>query len=635
MNFGFVKIACATPFINVADCFFNAKEIIKNIKIAHKNEAFLVNFPELCITGYTCNDLFFQKALINDCKAALKLIIEETKNLNITFVVGMPVEYENKLFNCGVVIYNGKILGIVPKTHLANYNEFYEKRYFSSALKDIKQINFLGQDVYFGTKILFCPKHETNLKFGIEICEDLWSFIPPSSYHTIAGATLILNLSSSNEVILKNNYRKNLISVQSSKNICAYAYASSGEGESTSDLVFSAHNIIAENGNILTETEKFKNDICYAYIDFDHISNERRKYMTFEVDDTSYLKIEYEIEKTEQKNFNRLINKTPFIPTINKDEVFKDTINIQAYGLKKRIEYIDTKTIVIGISGGLDSTHALLVAAKTFEILGYDKKNILAVTMPCFGTTDRTLQNAKKLCNLLGTSILEINIKNSVLKHFEDIGQDPNKHDLTFENSQARERTQILMDIASKQNGFVVGTGDLSELALGFATYNGDHMSMYNVNASIPKTLIKHLINYLAKNCNNNDLKQVLLDILQTPVSPELLPPKNKDQIFQVTEDIIGSYYLHDFFLYNAIKLSFEPEKVYYLAKVAFKDEFDEEYILNCLKTFYKKFFNNQFKRSCMPDAPKVTPVSLSPRGDFRMPSDASSRAFLNRLEKL
>ncbi|MDE6182315.1 MAG: NAD(+) synthase, partial [Eubacteriales bacterium] len=470
----------------------------------------------------------------------------------------------------------------------------------------------------------------------IEVCEDLWSVIPPSSHYALNGANIILNLSASNETAGKSDYRKELVKNQSARCICAYVYSSSGEGESTTDLVFSGHNMIFENGKCLAECEKFKNKLIYADIDIEHINNERRKNTSFEaLQNSKIIILDYSIENV---NFEieRYIDPLPFIPK-NPLEIEKrcnEILDIQAYALKKRIEHIGIKNVVVGISGGLDSTQALIVINHTFELLGYDKKGIIAITMPCFGTTDRTYNNAKKLCEILGTTLLEINIKDSVLKHFEDIGQDVNNHNVTYENSQARERTQILMDMANKYNGIVVGTGDLSELALGFATYNGDHMSMYGVNASIPKTLIKHLINNFANSCNE-ELKNILLDILETPVSPELLPPKKNGNIAQITEDIVGPYELHDFFLYHMIRNNFEPEKIYYLAKKAFDNIYENSILLKWLEKFYIRFFTQQFKRSCLPDGVKVGSVSLSPRGDFRMPSDASMEAFLNRIRNL
>ena len=637
MNYGFIRVAAATPNIKVANCFYNAKCIIENIKKAYENNTNLIVFPELCITGYTCSDLFLQSSLLEDSEKALKNILQETKDLNIICIVGMPIEYKSKLFNCAVCFYKGEIWGIVPKENIPNYGEFYEKRHFNKISEPVKhKFNFFDKPINMG-HILFNVSNVPNFKFSIEICEDLWSVIPPSSNYALNGANVILNLSASNETAGKSEYRKSLIKNQSARCLCAFVYSSSGEGESTTDLVFSGHNMIFENGICLSEAEKFKNGIIYADIDLEHINNERRKNTSFEIiKNDKIITLDYSIESV---NFeiNRYIEKLPFIPKNSLELINRcdEILNIQAHGLKKRIEHIGIKNVVIGISGGLDSTLALIAINKTFEILGYDKKGIIAITMPCFGTTDRTYNNAKKLCEILGTTLLEINIKESVLKHFEDIKQDINNHDVTFENSQARERTQILMDIANKYNGIVVGTGDLSELALGFATYNGDHMSMYGINASIPKTLIKYLIENFANESSNEDLKNILLDILNTPVSPELLPPQKNGNIAQITEDIIGPYELHDFFIYHMIRNNFTPEKIYYLAKKAFDNSYENDILLKWLQKFYVRFFSQQFKRSCLPDGVKVGSVSLSPRGDFRMPSDACVEAFLNKVKNL
>ena len=639
MEYGFIRVASATPNIKVADCFYNSKSIIENIKKAEQNKTSLIVFPELCITGYTCSDLFLQDSLLKDSKKALKEILEQTKHLNITCIVGMPIEFLGKLYNCGVCFYKGKILGIVPKTYIPNYNEFYEKRHFNS-FKNNHIEKFLDRDICdyyinFGN-IVFNVSNIKNFTFAIEICEDLWSVIPPSSIYSLNGATIMVNLSASNEIAGKPIYRKELIKNQSARCICAYIYSSAGEGESTTDLVFSGHNLIFENGRLLRESKLFTNSIIYADIDLEYINSERRRNTTFETIKTeSIYTIDYNMEDI-YFDIDRHIDPLPFVPKDeNKRNIrCKEIIDIQAYGLKKRIEHIGIKNVVVGISGGLDSTHALIVINHTFELLGYDKKGIIAVTMPCFGTTDRTYNNARKLCEIIGTTLLEINIKDAVLKHFEDINHDPNIHDVTYENSQARERTQILMDVSNKYNGIVIGTGDLSELALGFATYNGDHMSMYGVNASIPKTLIRYLIEYFAKN-SNKDLENILMDILNTPVSPELLPPNQNGNIAQITEDIVGPYELHDFFLYNMIRYNYEPEKIYYLAKKAFNNSYDNKTLLKWLEKFYIRFFTQQFKRSCLPDGAKVGSVSLSPRGDFRMPSDASLNGFLERIKKL
>lgn len=639
MEYGFVRVAAATPYIKVADCFYNAKNIIEDIKKAEKNKTSIICFPELCITGYTCSDLFLQDSLLQDSKKALKHIVQETKDLNITCIVGMPIEFLGKLYNSAVCFYKGKILGIIPKTHIPNYNEFYEKRHFNNLSDNAKY--FLNLDEFnncstcFG-KTIFKIENIKNFTFAIEICEDLWSVIPPSSNYAINGANIIFNLSASNEIAGKSIYRKELIKNQSARCICGYVYANAGQGESTTDLVFSGHNLIYENGRILNESIPFENNIIYSDIDLEYINSERRRNSTFKTKQTDdYHIVSYNMENI-SFDIDKYIDPMPFVPKDKdkRDIRCKEIIDIQAYGLKKRMEHIGIKNVIIGISGGLDSTHALIVINRTFELLGYDKKGIISVTMPCFGTTDRTYNNAKKLCEIIGTTLLEINIKDAVLKHFNDINHNPNVHDVTYENSQARERTQILMDISNKYNGIVVGTGDLSELALGFATYNGDHMSMYGVNGSIPKTLIRYLIEYFAKN-SNNDLEHILMDILNTPVSPELLPPNENGNISQITEDIVGPYELHDFFLYNMVRHNYTPEKIYYLAKKAFNNTYDNKTILKWLEKFYIRFFTQQFKRSCLPDGAKVGSVSLSPRGDFRMPSDASFNEFLERIKKL
>ncbi len=631
MLYGFVKCAAITNDISVADFEFNSESIIEKAEEAAKNNTEIAVFPELCITGYTCGDLFLQRRLINGAKKELIKIAERTKELNMLFAVGLPFEYEGQLYNCAAVIFKGRILGIVPKSYIPNYNEFYEKRHFTQAFKEVKEIEFNGETVLFGTNILFINKANLDCVISVEICEDLWTSIPPSCYHAMAGATIILNLSAGNEITGKDVYRKSLVENQSARLLCSYLYCGAGEGESTTDVVFSAHNIICENGKILAESKRFKNGTVYGDIDIEYLIGERRRNSSFKIDSKGYKKVYFELEN---KNFNliRNIDKSPFVPSDEKqrEKRCEEIISIQAMGLKKRISHIGTDKVVIGISGGLDSTHALIVTKRAFEMLGLDTKGIITVTMPCFGTSGRTYNNAVKLCRQFDTSLIEINIKEAVMNHFKDIGHDPDVKNLTYENSQARERTQILMDISSKYGGFVVGTGDLSELALGFATYNGDHMSMYGVNASVPKTLIRFLIKYYADYNADKSVKDTLYDILDTPVSPELLPPKEDDKISQVTEDIVGPYILHDFFLFNMLRCGFEPEKIFKLAQIAFKGEFDDDTILKWLKIFYKRFFSQQYKRSCMPDGPKVGSVSLSPRGDLRMPSDASVRQWIN-----
>lgn len=635
MKFGFIKVAAATINIKVADCIFNSEKIVEVALKAEEKGVNALVFPELSITGYTCGDLFLQSALISSALERLKFIAEATKETELVFVVGLPIESEGKLYNCGAVLKGGKVLGVVPKSSLPNYNEFYEKRHFEEAFKELRELDFFGEKVPFGTNIIFCDKNNKNFKFAVELCEDLWTAIPPSSYHTLAGATVILNLSAGNEITGKANYRKSLVSSQSAKLLCGYAYACAGEGESTTDVVFSAHNLIAENGRCLAESGRFKNEMIIADIDVDYLVSERRKNTSYHTNSSDYIRVYFE-QKEKEFKLDRKIDGSPFVPADEKqrNERCEEIMSIQAYGLKKRIEHIGCQNVVVGISGGLDSTQALLVAHRAFEILGLDTKGIITVTMPCFGTTDRTYNNAVRLCQLLNTTLIEINIKEAVMKHFEDIGHNPQIHDLTYENSQARERTQILMDIASRYNGFVIGTGDLSELALGFATYNGDHMSMYGVNASVPKTLIRYLIENVALN-SEKELREVLLDVLDTPVSPELLPPEKDGSIKQVTEDIVGPYELHDFFLYNMMRCGFESDKIFFLAQNAFNGVYDDKTIMKWLKKFYWRFFSQQFKRSALPDGPKVGSVSLSPRGDWRMPSDACVRLWIEKLEEI
>ena len=635
MKFGFIKCSSVTPDIKVGDCIFNANSIIKGIKESFSNDTEIAVFPELVITGYTCNDLFGQRTLLEDSLKALEFIKSETKNLNIISVIGLPFEYRANLYNCAAVIYKGKTLALIPKTHLPNYNEFYEMRWFTPALKETQYIDFLGDKIPFGTKIIIRSKNLPQLKLAVEICEDLWYVNPPSGFHALAGATIIANPSAGNEITGKAEYRKSLIASQSARTFSGYIYSCAGYGESTTDVVFSGHNIICENGACLRESERFTNSIIYADIDVFRLTSERQKNTSFRAYDEGYTYIDIDF-KENNGEIDRFIDPNPFVP---KDEAKRakrceEILNIQAHGLKKRIDHIGAKNVVIGISGGLDSTQALIVTAKAFDLLNLDKKGIIAVTMPCFGTTDRTYNNAIELVNDLGATLIEINIKDAVRQHFKDIGHDESIKDLTYENSQARERTQILMNIASKYKGFVIGTGDLSELALGWATYNGDHMSMYGVNCSIPKTLIKYLISYYA-DTTHGQLRKTLLDILDTPVSPELLPPDKDGNIAQITEDVVGPYELHDFFLYNMMRLGFEPEKIFYLAQIAYKNKYDTATIYKWLRNFYWRFFSQQFKRSCLPDGPKVGSVSLSPRGDWRMPSDASVNIWLNRLDKL
>lgn len=641
MKHGFIRVAAATPVIRVADCGYNTDKIIEIIEQAVKQEIKLIVFPELCITGYTCGDLFLQDTLLRGAIQSVKKIADYTKGLEPVVVVGFPYVVKDKLYNTAAVIQGGKVLGLIPKLSIPNYTEFYEARHFTSGLVDPIQINFLGEEIFFGSRILFQNSEMPDFVLGVEICEDLWIPQSPSIGHCIAGATIIANLSASDELTGKDTFRRELVKNQSAKLVCGYLYADAGEGESTTDVVFAGHNLIAENGTLLTESTTFMNEVIVTEVDLGKLKSERRRMHTYLGQNTnpyqvipfSFREENYELPEL---TLLRPVDSAPFVPSAKADREkrCRDIIHIQALGLKTRLAHINCHCAVIGISGGLDSTLALLIADKAFELLGLDKKGIIAVTMPCFGTTDRTYQNAIELSKCLGVTLLEIPIREAVELHFRDIGHDKNQHDLTFENSQARERTQVLMDIAGKYNGFVVGTGDMSELALGWATYNGDHMSMYGVNASVPKTLVRFLVEYFADVTTDRKLSDVLMDILDTPVSPELLPPKD-GEISQKTEDIVGPYELHDFFLYYILRFGFEPSKVYRLAKIAFANRYDDQVILKWLKVFYRRFFTQQFKRSCLPDGPKVGSVSVSPRGDLRMPSDASASLWMKELEQL
>lgn len=636
MKYGFIRTAAATPYVKVADCKYNTDNIIACIDEAYGNNTELIVFPELCITGYTCGDLFSQRRLISSAMESISRLKKATINKNIITVIGFPFEYIGNLYNCAAVLYKGSVLAVVPKSFLPNYNEFYEMRWFKEALDDTRLIDFLGEEVPFGTNVVIRSDNMPEFTLGVEICEDLWSVIPPSLNHALAGATIIANPSAGNEITGKDLYRRGLVESQSARIIGGYVYACAGEGESTTDVVYSGHNLICENGITLKESQRFKNSIIYGDIDVYKITSERQKNTSFRTDEGDYTVVNIDF-KPNKGDIDRFVDPAPFVPKDLKKRAKRceEIINIQALGLKKRIEHIGCKNVVIGISGGLDSTQALIVTARAFELAGLDKKGIIAVTMPCFGTTDRTYNNAVNLVNNLGATLIEVNIKKAVMQHFEDIGHNADIHDLTYENSQARERTMILMNMASKYKGFVVGTGDLSELALGWATYNGDHMSMYGVNCSIPKTLIKYLIGYVADTTIDNDLREILVDILDTPVSPELLPPDENGEIAQITEDVVGPYELHDFFLYNMMRLSFEPDKIFYLAQIAFKDKYDKATLYKWLRNFYWRFFSQQFKRSCLPDGPKVGSVSLSPRGDWRMPSDASVNVWMEIMEKI
>lgn len=638
MRHGFVKVAAATPDIRVADVEYNTENICRAIGEACERKAKIIVFPELCITGYTCGDLFTQDVLLEAARRALQHIAKYTEDKDILAFVGMPLAVRGKLYNTAAALNRGKILGFTTKTFLPNYAEFYEMRQFTPGPDQAGHILFEGEQVLFGPQILFEASGMEDLIVSAEICEDVWSPVPPSIQAAIEGATVIVNCSASDETIGKDTYRRELIAGQSARLIAGYVYANAGEGESTTDVVFGGHNIIAENGAVLKEAARYKNEIIYSEFDLKRIVSERRKNTTFQADpDGTLMRVPFTVEmEKEDVELTRVFPKTPFVPSDEsaRAERCEEILTIQAMGLKKRLAHTNSKTAVVGISGGLDSTLALLVTARAFDMLGRDKKDIIAVTMPCFGTTDRTYQNACEMSKKTGATLREVPIAEAVNVHFRDIGQDPEEHDVTYENSQARERTQVLMDIANRTGGMVIGTGDMSELALGWATYNGDHMSMYGVNASVPKTLVRHLVKYAADETKDQELKSVLYDVLDTPVSPELLPPKDGD-IAQKTEDLVGPYELHDFFLYYMLRFGYEPAKIFRLAKRAFEGDYDGEVILKWLKTFCRRFFSQQFKRSCLPDGPKVGTVALSPRGDWRMPSDACAAVWMKELDEI
>ena len=635
MRQGFVKAAAVTPKIKVADTKYNAELILDMMKESTRQGAKIVVFPELCLTGYTCQDLFLQERLLQGAKDALMKLVKESASLDAIFFVGLPFEILGKLYNVAAVFSHGEVLGLVPKSYLPNYNEFYEARHFVSGAELATEVVLPdGSCVPADRDLLFVCEQMPKLRIGVELCEDLWTPNPPSISHALAGASVLVNLSASNELTGKDSYRRELVSGQSARLLAAYIYASAGEGESTQDLVFSGHNIIAENGQILAESKRFGHGILYSEIDVERLCAQRRRMTTFVTEDQTHTEILFSL-KIEETKLTRFIDPAPFVPTDrqNREKRCDEILMIQAMGLKKRLEHTGANAVV-GISGGLDSTLALLVTVRAFDLCGRDHKGITAVTMPGFGTTDRTYDNAVKLIQSLGAEFVEVDICQSVNVHFLDIGQDPSVHDVTYENSQARERTQILMDIANKKNALVIGTGDLSELALGWATYNGDHMSMYAVNASVPKTLVRHLVRYYADTCEDKQLSDTLYDVLDTPVSPELLPPED-GKISQKTEDLVGPYELHDFFLYYMLRQGFSPAKIYRLAKIAFAGTYEDAFILKWLKTFCRRFFAQQFKRSCLPDGPKVGSVAVSPRGDLRMPSDACATLWMEELNTI
>lgn len=650
MTEGFIKVAAAVPRVKVADIAFNLLEIESMMACAEGQGIEFLCFPELSLTAYSCQDLFQQQTLLEEAENALLRILELSRNLHITVMVGIPFYHRGMLFNCAAVVQNGKLQGLVPKTFIPNYNEFYEQRWFTSstALPHPCTVKFCGQNVPFGAKLLFSLN---DVKFGIEVCEDLWAPTPPSSQLAIEGAHLIFNLSASNDIVGKHEYLKSLITGQSARLHCAYIYASCGYGESTQDVVYGGKALIAENGNILAETERFAFDqqIAIAEIDIDRLRAERRKNTSFAKSFELHCHgAEYTVIEQETTNFtpsslplSRYVEPLPFVPKgAELDARCQEILCIQSQGLATRIQHTHAQSVVIGISGGLDSTLALMVCANAFDRLGLSRKGIVGVTMPGFGTTDRTYNNAIKLMKSLGITIREISIKKAVLQHFEDIGHNPENHDVTYENSQARERTQILMDVANQTNGFVIGTGDLSELALGWATYNGDHMSMYAVNTSVPKTLVRHLVHWVAIHVADEESRETLLDIIETPISPELLPADAEGKISQITEDLVGPYELHDFFLYYVLRLGYRPSKIFKLAVRAFDGKndapyYDEATIAKWLETFFHRFFTQQFKRSCLPDGPKIGSCSLSPRGDWRMPSDAVATEWLKECKSL
>ena len=636
MKQGFVKAAAATPDIRVADVAFNTESICKALEEAADNQAKIVVFPELCVTGYTCGDLFTQEVLLESAKHALLKIAAFTADKDLLAFVGVPLSVDGKLYNVAAALNRGEVIGLTTKTFLPNYAEFYEMRQFTPGPKKAREIMFEGNLIPFGPQILFQSTVMEDLVVAAEICEDVWSVVPPSIKAATEGATVLVNCSASDETIGKDSYRRELIQGQSARLIAAYIYANAGEGESTTDVVFGGHNIIAENGTVLREAKRFKNEIIYTEIDIKRLVAERRKNTTFQTAETRELmRVPFYVEYT-KTTLTRKFPKQPFVPQSEriKAKRCEEILIIQAMGLKKRLAHTKAKTAVVGISGGLDSTLALIVTARAFDLLGKDKKEIIAVTMPCFGTTDRTYQNACKMAVSLGATLKEVKIGDAVEIHFRDIGHDPEDHSVTYENAQARERTQVLMDIANKLGGMVIGTGDMSELALGWATYNGDHMSMYGVNASVPKTLVRHLVKYAADDTQDRKLQAVLYDVLDTPVSPELLPPKD-GKIAQRTEDLVGPYELHDFYLYYMLRFGYEPSKIFRLAVETFEDDYDSVTILKWLETFCRRFFAQQFKRSCLPDGPKVGTVALSPRGDLRMPSDACVAVWMKDLANI
>ena len=641
MNYGFVRVAAAIPNVKIGDCKHNAQQIESLIIQAEGKGTEVICFPELCITAYTCGDLFAQQILLDNAEMALISILDFTRSLDIISIIGLPIPYRGTLLNCAAIIQKGKILGIVPKTYLPNYKEFYEQRWFTSGdVHGDNTVLICGQQVPLNRNLIFSTP---SCRFGVEICEDVWAPIPPSSELTLKGAEIIFNLSADNEGVGKHDYLKSLLAQQSARCLCGYVFAGAGFGESTQDVVFAGKALMFENGLLLAESERFsfKEQLVIGEIDVERLRTERRVNTTFgasmaRVKGQNALQIDTELFAPKSFDLSRTISPAPFVPSGRAlNERCEEIFAIQIEGLAKRLVHTQAQTAVIGVSGGLDSTLALLVCAKTFDKLGLPRKGIIGVTMPGFGTTGRTYRNAMELMKSLGITIREISIKKACVQHFEDIGVDAEKHDVTYENSQARERTQILMDVANQMNGLVIGTGDLSELALGWATYNGDHMSMYGVNVSIPKTLVRHLVAWVAESIIDDTSQATLMDIVDTPISPELIPADENGEIAQKTEDLVGPYELHDFFLYYMLRFGFRPSKIFYLAQHAFIGKYTDEVIKKWITIFFRRFFSQQFKRSCLPDGPKVGSCSLSPRGDWRMPSDASAAAWIEECNKL
>ena len=630
---GYVRVAAATPHIRVADCAYNAERILSLMNRAAEDGVRLLCLPELCITGYTCGDLFLQDTLLKEAGDALSHLVGKSSEIPVITAAGVPLSHGGKLFNAAAVFGRGKLLGFVPKTYIPNYNEFYELRHFSPAPRETLTVNFRGSEVPFGVRSIFQCDRERSFRFAVEICEDLWVPAPPSCFHAMAGASVILNLSASDETIGKAAYRRALAAGQSARLVCGYVYADAGRGESSNDMVFAGHNFICENGEVLSESQPFEDGWAAAEIDLRAIEHDRRRINTWGADSLGYSLVSFSLD-VRTSSLRRRVDPHPFVPSDEneKNRRCEAILDMQAAGVVKRVEHTAAKTAVIGISGGLDSSLALLVTARAFAKLNRPMSDIVAVTMPCFGTTSRTRSNAVRLCEAIGIKCREIRIADSVRSHLNDIGASEEVRDVVYENAQARVRTLVLMSLANQSGGIVIGTGDLSELALGWATYNGDHMSMYGVNAGVPKTLVRHIVKYVAE--VTPPLKDVLEDILATPVSPELLPPSG-DDISQQTEDIVGPYELHDFFLYHVVRWGRRPSRVFAMCKLAFGGSYSPEVILKWLRVFYRRFFAQQFKRSCLPDGPKIGSVTLSPRGDWRMPSDADSAAWLKELDEI